>query len=158
MTITKHPNSRFYSVLFVDADGKRICRSLKTQDRSLAMEAGAKLERAAREARAGTLTTDKGREIVNQLLVASGNSTLDTRTAKEFIKTWLESKTRNKAKGTATRYGGTCNAFLASLGKLAEKPLSAIQPRHIGEFQEVLAKKGLAASTTRIEIKILRMI
>ncbi len=157
MTITKHPKSKYFSVLFMDADGKRVCRSLKTTDRTLATKLGADLELAARQARAGTLTTDKGREIMNQILNASGNSTIDTRSTKEFFKTWLASKKRNKANGTSTRYAGTCNAFLTSLGKLAEKPLSAIQPRHVGAYQATLAAKGLAASTTRFEIKILRM-
>ena len=158
MTITKHPESKYFSVLFVDADGRRVCRSLKTTNRTLATKMGADLELAARQARAGTLTTDKGREIMNQILNASGNSTIDTRSAKEFFKTWLASKGRNKSKGTATRYAGTCKAFLATLGTLADKPLSAIQPRHLEAYQTTLAAKGLAASTTRIEIKILRMV
>ena len=104
MTITKHPESKYFSVLFMDADGKRVCRSLKTTDRTLATKLGADLELAARQARAGTLTTDKGREILNQILNASGNSTIDTRSTNEFFKTWLASKARNKAEGTATRY------------------------------------------------------
>ncbi len=158
MTITKHPQSKYFSVLFMDADGRRVCRSLKTTNRTLATKMGADLELAARQARAGTLTTDKGREIMNQILNASGNSTIDTRSTKEFFKTWLASKGRNKSKGTATRYAGTCKAFLASLGTLADKPISAIQPRHLEAYQTTLAAKGLAASTTRIEIKILRMV
>ena len=148
MTITKHPQSKYFSVLFMDADGRRVCRSLKTTNRTLATKMGADLELAARQARAGTLTTDKGREIMNQILNASGNSTIDTRSTKEFFKTWLASKGRNKSKGTATRYAGTCKAFLASLGTLADKPISAIQPRHLEAYQTTLAAKGLAATAS----------
>ncbi|MBP7949389.1 MAG: hypothetical protein KA004_07010 [Verrucomicrobiales bacterium] len=71
-TVDKHPNSRFFRARYIDATGRRVCRTLKIEDRATAMKMAADFELATRQARQGAFTKDRGRQLVNQLLVAVG--------------------------------------------------------------------------------------
>lgn len=153
-TVDKHPNSKYYRARFTGPDGKRVCRTLKTTDRALAQKLAADLELAARQARAGTLTTERGRALVNELLAAAGQTPLDTVTTADFANGWLRGKETTKAGATARRYSHVIREFLAHLGAVADKPLSAVQPRHIESFRDLLAKRKRAASSLRLDVKI----
>lgn len=154
-TIDKHPRSRFYRARYVGPDGKRICRSLKTTDRTVAMKKAADFELAAREGRAGTLTLERGRAILNEILAVSGLTPLDTVSTRAFAAGWLRDKESTKAAATGKRYSHVVREFLKSLGPLAEKPLAAIQPRHVEAFRDVLSGRGRAPASLRLDVKII---
>ena len=152
-TVDRHHQSRFWRVRFTDATGKRVTRTLKTTDKSIAMKMASDLELAARRAREGSFSTDRGRDLVNQLLVASGNSALDQYSTKEFFERWLAGKKKTKAANTGIRYATTVETFLDHLGPLSKKPLSSILTRHIEDFRDKLHAKGRATATLRMDMK-----
>ena len=88
-TVDRHPDSRFYRARFTGPDGKRICRTLKTEDRAVALKMAADLELTARQARAGILTTERGRAVVNEILTAAGQPPLEIESTRSFCDRWL---------------------------------------------------------------------
>lgn len=146
--------SRYWRALFTGPDGKRICRTLKTESRAVAAKMAADLEHAARQARAGLLTTERGRAVVNEILSAAGQTPLDVTTTKDFCNGWLRDKQNTKAANTATRYKHVIRDFLDCLGPVAEQPLSAVLPRHVEAFRDKLTGAGRAPSSLRLDLKI----
>lgn len=116
------------------------------------------MERAARQSREGNFSTDRARDLVNQILVATGNSALDKTSTRQFCEKWMATKTRTKATNTGKRYGATVKAFLTSLGKVADKPLSAVQVRHVEDFRDECIDKGRASNSVRMEVKTMRAV
>lgn len=152
--IDKHPKSPFYRAIFRDADGQRVCRSLKTKDRKIASKMATDLELAAKRSREGHMTTDKARQLVNDILSATGLNPIDAESAREFFNRWLAAKERTKATNTGIRYASVVRDFLASLGPAADKALSALQPRHVEVFLALQTDKGRSPSSLRMDIKI----
>ncbi|CAN5911916.1 site-specific integrase [soil metagenome] len=152
--IDKHPKSPFYRAIFRDADGQRVCRSLKTKDRKIASKMATDLELAAKRSREGHMTTDKARQLVNDILSATGINPIDSESAREFFNRWLAAKERTKATNTGIRYASVVRDFLAALGPAADKALSALQPRHVEVFLALQTDKGRSPSSLRMDIKI----
>lgn len=153
-SIDKHPKSPFYRVIYRDAEGRRVCKSLKTKDRSVAMKMAAEIENAVKQARASTLTIDRARAIVNGMLEATGQSPLDSESTRQFFQRWLAGKVRTKAANTGIRYASVVSEFLKSLGKIADKPLAALTAKHIEGFRDKKVDEGRSATTLRLDIKI----
>jgi integrase len=155
MTIDRHPKSPFYRVRFVDGNGIRVCRTLRTSDKTIAMKMATDLEHAAKQARAGSLTAARGRVILNEILVTAGQEMLDVESFQDFASRWLKTKTNTRAGGTATRYTHTVGQFVKHLGPLALRPLSAIIPAHLEAFRDHLTTAGRAPSSVRVDLKTL---
>lgn len=152
--LDKHPRSPYYRVIYRDADGQRVCRTLKTKKKGEAQKMAVELELTAKRAREGRLTTDRARQVLNDMLAITGQSQLDTETVRDFFNRWLAAKTRTKAANTGTRYTSVVRDFLASLGTAADKSLSSIQPKHVEEFMALQTGKGRSPASLRMDIKI----
>ena len=152
-SVDRHPRSKYYRAFFVGPDGKRICRTLETTDRTVAVKIAADLELAARKARAGTLTADRGRKVLNEILEAAGVDQIDLETTAEFCARWLNDKKKN-APNTRTRYDRVLKGFIESLGSVADQPLSAVQPRHVENYRDSLTKAGLSPLSLRLTFKV----
>lgn len=154
MATVEKSNSRFWRARYIGPDGRRVTRSLKTEDRQAAVKMAADLELAARRGRAGTLTIDRGRALINEILEAVGQPTIDTVTFRDFCARWLEGKAKTSP-ATLQRYTTITGAFCASLGPIADRAVASVRPNHCAEYFAALAKGGLSASTTRLHAAIL---
>jgi integrase len=152
-SVDRHPRSKYFRAFFIGPDGKRICRTLETTERSVAVKIAADLELAARKARAGTLTADRGRKVLNEILEAAGVAQIDLETTAEFCTRWLNDKKKN-APNTRTRYDRVLKGFIDSLGSVAQQPLSAVQPRHVENYRDSLTKAGLSPLSLRLTFKV----
>jgi integrase len=157
-SIHRHSSGRspFWFAKFRGADGRPVVKSTKQTTRSKAMEIALNWERAADAGRRGVLTEAQCRKVLSEILERTTGETLRSNTTEEFLKSWITGKTNSKAQGTATRYNGTVNLFLDSLGTRAKLPLAAITPRHIESFRDEQIKAGKAASTVNVDLKTLR--
>lgn len=154
MATVERSNSKFWRARFIGPDGKRITRSLKTRDYREAVKMAADLELAARRGRAGILTADRGRALVNEILEAVGQPTLDTVTFRAFCTRWLEGKAKT-APATLRRYKTVTEAFCASLGAAADRAVASVRPSHCEEYFALLVREGLSASTVRLHSDII---
>lgn len=114
-------------------------------------------ERAANLAKRGELVEAQAREVVKDIMArADIGETIQTVSIADYLRQWLTSKEARKAAGTAVRYAGSVNGFLASLGKRADKPLTALVAKDVDGFLDVRLKTGVAPSTAVLDVKIIR--
>lgn len=154
MATVERSNSKFWRARFTGPDGKRITRSLKTRDHHEAVKMAADLELAARRGRAGTLTTDRGRALVNELLEAVGQVPLDTVSLRSFCGRWLEVKAKTSP-ATLKRYRTITEKFCSALGPVADRAVASVRPGHCEDYFSTLAGEGLSAPTVRLHAAIL---
>lgn len=154
MATVDRSNSSFWRARFIGPDGRRITRSLKTRDYSTAVKMAADLELTARRGRAGTLTTDRGRAVVNEILEAVGQTPLDTTTFRAFCGRWLEMKAKTSP-ATLRRYKTITAKFCASLGPIADRAVASVRPGHCEDHFIALTREGLSASTIRLHATVL---
>jgi integrase len=155
MATVEKSNSKFYRARYIGPDGRRITRSLKTTDRKKAQELAARLEKEAAMARESRLTPDRARALVNEMLAHTGQDGIDTESTLEFLERWLAGKRQTKALRSEVRYKSAVDVFLATLGGVAKRPLSAVLPRHVEAFRDALKVKNLSPSTIRLNVKVI---
>ncbi len=114
-------------------------------------EAGLKLIQAAAK---GELAEDSAREFVNRVLKASGQGVLAGQTVSEFLDAWLAGKKLARSEHTAQKYRTTVKLFKKSLGKKAEKSLSAVSTKDVADFRDDRLK-NVVATTVADDLKIL---
>jgi hypothetical protein len=90
-SVTKHPKSRFWTACFSGRDGRQMKRSAKTTDRNAALEIALELERVERQAKAGALTTNQLRKVLNDVSEKVNGDTLATPPVEEYLADWLKS-------------------------------------------------------------------
>ena len=123
MATVDRSNSSFWRARFVGPDGKRVTRSLKTHNYKEALKLATDLELAAKRGRAGALTANRGRAVLNEILEAAGQTPLDTVSTRAFCAQWMLDKAKNAA-GTRKRYQHVMDDFVDSLGAVADRPLA----------------------------------
>lgn len=147
----KHPKSPYWFVQFVAEDGRRVNRSTKSSDRRKAQAIGDGWEHAARLARQGTLSTERARSVVSEILerTTDGVESIRSVPANAFFKDWLAHKAATKSEATAERYRATVAQFLIHLGERAAKPLTAIRPADVQAF---LTGRGKVRSPKTVKV------
>ncbi len=114
----------------------------------------ADLELAARRGRAGTLTTDRARAVVNEILEAVGQTPLDTISFRSFCGRWLEMKAKTSP-ATLRRYKTITAKFCTSLGAVADRAVASVRPGHCEDHFSTLTREGLSSSTLRLHATVL---
>jgi integrase len=153
-SLRKRPKSPFYVACYYGADGRRTQRSTETTDRRVAMRQALEWEKAARETQSKTFTVDKARRVLNEMLALTGQG-IDNQSTREFCQAWMKTKTATRAASTAVTYGPVIDSFLATLGRKADAPLSAILPKDIEAHRDALTLAGKRATTIRQYVKII---
>jgi len=182
-SVYKHTrgNTPYYIAVFAGADGKQRHRSTKLTDKAKATSLAEKWEREARILRkglpeknrdlvletfinasqravTGELTEATAREMLSQILEATGQSALRSETTENFFRSWAESKAKSKADGTAKRYAKTVASFLEYLGTKATRPLGAVTSKDIEGYRDLQITEGKAETTANMEVKTLRIV
>ena len=150
-SIWKHRKSINLFAQFVAEDGRRVNRSTGTPDRRKARIIADGWEHSAKLARQGTLTPDRTRAVLSEILerASDGLDSLRAIPANEFFANWLDHKLATKSAATADRYRATVKQFLAHLGARAVKPLAAIRPTDVQAF---LTARGKVRSSKTVDV------
>ena len=151
------PKSPYWFASYRDEHGRRVRRSTKTEDETLAKELAMKWAQLAEAGRAGRLTESQCRNVIAEMYERAVGEPLHFRTARVYLLEWLEGTKADTAPNTYRRYKQTIEAFLAHLGIKADRLLREITPADVRSWRDALKAKGLSAPTCNLAIKMLRM-
>jgi integrase len=168
-SLRKIANSRFWLAVYRDANGKQFNRSTKiafagvgASPRERGQDAAKKLRLARDVANAyeqvarGHPTEQQVQRVLLDIFTRVNERRLEPALAENFFHAWLNRvRTRRGEGGTTARYTGVANRFLDSLGARRKAPLTDITSCDLQAFVDAQAKAGKAATTVRIEQKIL---
>jgi integrase len=178
--IWKHPKSVNWFARYRGSNGKTVNKSTGTRSREEAKLIAQSWEiaaardrakqspdvspagisdaiaRAERLARQGRLDAGMARELVNELLRAAGQGSLDAMTNHIWCDSWAASKAGSIKKSSRLRYDQICREWLRFLGPVADKPLEMITRAQTVAYRDRLTKEGLSPGTINHSIKILR--
>ena len=181
-SIYKHTrgNTPYWIGVFRDHTGQQRHRSTRTRNRDHALEVCQRWQREANElgrarklenkglvmetfiaatqaAEKGEMTEATVRKMLNELLVASGQSPMRNVTVRDYLTAWVNSKNAAKAPGTAKRYRHTVTTFIDQLACKADQSMGALLPRDIETFRDFQLREGKSASTANMVVKTLRI-
>jgi len=154
-SLTKHPKSRFWTACFSGRDGRQMKRSTKTTDRNSALEIALELERVEWKAKAGTVTTNQLRKVLNDVSEKVNGDTLTTPPVEEYLADWLKNIAVRNSPATHERYRNTVKLFVASLNGRAKKPVTSVTPKDIEDFLTGRLSTGVAPKTALVDLKTL---
>jgi integrase len=179
-SIFRRPDAKHWFAAYRAADGRRLKVSTKTEDKKEAQRTADRLELEAREelerrkasasltgvndamqratqlAMAGRLDAGKARDLINNLLAATGQKAIDAVSHQAWCESWLACKNGAVKEGSKVKYKQISRDWLLFLGNHADKPLELITRTEVVSFRDSLAAEGLAAQTINHTIKILR--
>ncbi len=156
-SVHRRPASPYYHAAFRGPDGRLVLRSTKQTGRSKALAIALEFERAAKLAKRGELVEAQAREVLRGIMArADVGETIHSPSIRQHFKNWLATKEARRAASTAVRYETVVDLFLASLGRRAEKPLTALVSRDVDTFLDDRLKKGMAPRTAILDVKIIR--
>lgn len=180
--IWRHPKTQNWMARYKGSDGQWVNKSTGTADAEEAerISAGWKLQaereraqklselspggisdavvRAERLARQGRLDAHAAREIINDLLNAAGQETLDAITNRVWCENWQKSKAGAITERTRWKYDQVARNWLEFLARKADRPLEAVTRADAVAYRDLLANEGLAPQTANHTIKMLRSI
>ncbi len=156
-SLWKREQSSFWTGCFTDADGNQVKKTTKKRDRNEAMALCLEWERSARLAREGNLSEAQTRKILADILEKCSGEKLDTSTVRQFLESWVTSKSMVKATGTSRRYRHTVDAFLKFLKHRADTNLQSLRPNELEAFRDLQIKDGKSPVTANMVIKTLRV-
>src|SRR5215475_7422019 len=102
-SVHRHHSGRspYYFASYLGEDGRWKFRSTKERVRSKATEVAIEYERAARAARASTLTVVQVRKVLSDMVERTSGDKVEHKTLEVFFKDWLEQKETAKSEATA---------------------------------------------------------
>lgn len=139
---------------------RRRFKSTGSRDKKQAEEICRTWEKAAREGRKGTLTTDAAREVISRgvadVFLASNREAMPSRSVRDWCSTWLDVKRVEAATTTASRYAGVLERFMVHLGRKADRDMAALTVADVGAFRDALSKE-LSRNSANLSVKVLRV-
>jgi integrase len=154
------PKSPYWFASYRNERGRRVRRSTKTKDETLAKEIAmkwAQLAALGRGERGERLTESQCRRVIAEMYERINGEPLHFRTARTYLSEWLENTKADVELRTYWRYYQTIHEFLRHLGVRAERLLREISPADIRSWRDKLKAKGLSAPSVNGAIKVLRM-
>lgn len=152
-SVWKHPRSPYWFAGFVDARGRRLCRSTKQRTRRKALETAVTWEKAGWDGRNGALSEAQARRVVSELVKQAAGEALHFHTCRAWLEEWLAGKHGSAGDRTVEKYRQIIKDFLKHLRDRANLALVAISPKDIREYRDALAAGGRAASTVNNAVK-----
>jgi len=178
--IWSHPKTKNWIARYRGAEGKWVNRSTGTTNEKEAqriatqwkIEAARERDRrsaeispggisdavakAERLARGGRLNAQSARDVINDLLTAAGQETLDATTNKGWCESWRASKAGSVNQRSYMKYTQVSRDWLSFLNGKSDKPLEAVTKVDVIAFRDRLAHAGLSPRTVNQTVKLLR--
>ena len=156
-SVHRRPRSPYFHAAFRGPDGRLVLRSTRQSDRSKALAVALEYERAANLAKRGELMEAQAHAVIADIMKrADTGETLRSVSTAGHFRAWLASKEARKAAKTAERYKSVVDRFLESLGRRADKSLTALTARDVDRFLDERMKAGVAPRTAILDVKIVR--
>jgi len=151
------PRSPYWFACYRDSDGRRVRRSTKATDRTLAAEIAMRWAQLAQAGRAGRLTESQCRNVIAEMYERVTGTPLHFRTCRTYLLEWVSGTTADTAPSTYQRYKQTIDSFLAHLGIKADQLLRQVTSADVRSWRDKMKADGLAAPTVNLAVKVLRM-
>jgi integrase len=156
-SIHRQKGRPYWFVSYFDQNGRRRHKSSKTTNRKEADVFANNLEKAVREARYGSLTPDRARELIEEgigdIARLSGNP-IESQTLQQYLEAWMDGKVASA--GTLKRYRGIVEAFVEFLGQKAKGSLQAITDADVQRYRDRL-KESVSSGTVNTYLKVIRV-
>jgi integrase len=152
-SVWRHPQSRYWTACFYDAEGKLRRVSTKEANKREAQRIAEGYEKVARTAR----TIRQVRTVFDQLHEEITGQRAVTTSVRAFTESWLAAKGPEIAPATMAFYSRTVTKLLASIGPRAELPISEVRKSDILEFRNARAKE-VSPRTANHDLKCVKMI
>jgi integrase len=158
-SVLKKKRSPYWYCAFTDATGRRLKKSTGLTARSKALQMCFGWQRAADLARERTLTEERAREILSDIVASvHGGEGLRSFTVRKWFNHFGRIKAKSRSQGTAARYQQLSKEFLAFLGPKCDLNILAITSDDVRKFREHREAIGLSASTLNDDLTILSAI
>jgi integrase len=147
--------SPFWYAIYRDATGRRVRKSTGLTSKTKALEMARALQKACDEARRGTLTEVRARELLSEVLQSVNSEGLRVFTVAEWLDHFVKQKKKSRSAKTAARHAQTMRDFVEFLGPKARLNIAAITSRDIASFRDKRESLGLAPATVNLDVIIL---
>jgi integrase len=147
--------SPFWYAVFRDATGRYLKKSTQLTAKSKALEMARALERASDEARRGTLTEARTRELLSEVLQSVSGESLRVFTVEAWFGQFVKQKSKSRADKTAERHTQTARQFIEFLGPRARLNIAAVSIKDVSDFRDYRHSLGLAPATVNLDVTIL---
>jgi integrase len=147
--------SPYWYACYTDANGRRLKKSTELTAKSKALEMARGLEKAAREAKLGSLTEARTRALLGEILQGVSGQSLRVFSVREWLENFVKQKRKAKAEKTAARHEQMMIEFVEFLGPRAERNIAAITTKDITDFRDVRHSLGLTPTTVNLDVTVL---
>ena len=141
------PRSPYWFASYRDSDGRRVRRSTKTTDQTLAQEIAMKWAQLAQAGRAGRLTESQCRNVIAEMYERAVGEPLHFRTARTYLLEWLENSKGDVVQTSYRRYH-TDHPRVSRPSRHEGRPASCARshPADIRSWRDALKAKGLSCA------------
>ncbi len=136
-SVWRHPNSKYWTGCYTDANGRQLKRSTKLTDRAKALKIAEGWEQEYRKVQAEEQTRKVFAEIRREI---HGESTID-QSVEDFLKEWLAIKRHEISIATWRKYDQATREFCEWLGEKKDKDLSIVTPTIIRRWRDSLVER-----------------
>jgi len=147
--------SPYWYACYTDPNGRRLKKSTELTAKSKALEMARGLEKAAREAKLGSLTEARTRALLGEILQGISGQSLRVFSVREWLGNFVKQKRKAKAEKTAARHEQMMDEFVEFLGPRAERNIAAITTKDIADFRDDRHSLGLTSTTVNLDITVL---
>lgn len=154
-SITRHPQSQFWTACFRDLNGKQRRVSTKETDKKKAQRLAEEFEKASRSKR----TLRQAQAVLDRLHAELGGEPVSRLSLREFAAQWLSAKTPELAPATLRSYRGGVSQLLEHLGPRADAPLTEITKADLLAYRNQLSSVvKLSARTVNSHLSLLKLL
>jgi integrase len=152
-SVTKHPQSRYWTACFRDQHGRQRRISTKQTDRKAALAIAQEYEKAVRTKRSMRQTL----AVLARLHEELSGETLPQKSLRAYASEWLAAKAPEIAERTYDSYSGALTQLLDYLGPRADAPISELTKPELLAYRNYLSAK-LSSVTVNGHLSLLRML
>jgi integrase len=152
-SITRHPQSQFWTACFRDSDGRQRRVSTKATDKKQAQRIAEEFEKAVRLVR----TVRQTQAVLDKLHQELTGEKISRLSLREFAAQWLNTKAAETAPGTLVNYRGCVAKLLEALAERADAALTEIVKADLLAYRNHLAAT-LTPQTANNHLALLRML
>jgi integrase len=156
-SVVRDPRGRspYWYACYTDATGRRLKKSTGLTAKSKALEMARRLDKAALEAKQGTLTESRARTLLGEILQSVSGQTLRMFSVVEWLAHFVKQKRKSRSDKTALRHEQMMNEFVEFLGPRARLNIAAITPQDISDFRDHRHSRGLTPTTVNLDVTVL---
>ncbi len=148
--------SPYWYAAYTDPTGRRLKKSTGLTSKSKAMQMAMRLQRAADMARERTLTEEKAREFISEIVASvHGGEGLRTFAVRQWFDHFCKIKVDSQDPDTSAKYEQIKREFLEFLGPKADLNILSITSGDVRAFRAHRKQSGLTATTLNDHLTIL---